>query len=175
MKLLGFERRWAEGVLGGFAPPMPEGEATSGLLTPRPGEVDYAGVFERYAGAGSALSAVGVRLVFWLAALSPFWMSFRFTSLDGVSPEERVRYLDRLVHHKFKLISELMLLIKLAASMALLGTASVRARTNYDRRPKKQPARAKSLVALPIIEATPEPALAEPGPARNQASQQEVV
>ena len=72
-----------------------------------------------------ALSAIGVRLVFWLAALSPFWMSFRFTALDGVTPEERVRYVDRLVHHKFKLISELMLLIKLAASMALLGMVIV--------------------------------------------------
>ncbi len=162
MKLFGFERRWAEGVLGGFAPPLPEGEATAGLLTPRPGEVDYAGVFERYAGAGNLLSTVGVRLVFWIAALSPFWMSFRFTSLDGVPEEERVRYLDRLTHHKFKLISELMLLIKLAASMALLGTASVRARTNYDRRPKKPAARAKPLVALPIVaevasEPTPTP------------------
>jgi hypothetical protein len=175
MKLLGFERRWAEGVLGGFAPPMPEGEATPGLLTPRPGEVDYAGVFERYVGAGNALSAVGVRLIFWLAALSPFWMSFRFTSLDRVSPQERVRYVDRLVHHKFKLISELMLLIKLAASMALLGVGSVRARSNYDRRPKKQPARAKSLVALPIVEATPEPPRVEPSPARTPTSQQEVV
>ncbi len=160
MKLLGFERRWAEGVLGGFAPPMAEAEATPGLLTPRPGEVDWAGVFERYANAGTVLSQLGVRLVFWLAALSPLWMSLRFASLNGVSPEERARYVDRLVHHRFKLISELMILIKLATSMALLGTASVRARSNFDRRPKQQPPRERPLVALPIVEAAPRPSAA---------------
>jgi hypothetical protein len=179
MKLLGFERRWCEGVLGGFAPPMPEGEATPGLLTPRPGEVDWAGVFDRYVHAGSALSHVGIRLMLWVAALSPFWMSFRFATLSSVSAEDRVRYVERLVHHKFKGFSELMLLIKLAASLALLAPASVRARSNYDRRPKKQPPRAKSLVALPIVAAVVEeresPLPTPAQPPTQPDSQQEVV
>lgn len=176
MKLFGFERRWCEGVLGGFAPSLPEGEATAGLLTPRPGEVDYAGVFERYVHAGSALSHVGVRAMLWVAALAPFWMSFRFATLASLSPEERVRYLERLVHHKFKGFSELMLLIKLAASLAILAPASVRARSGYDRRPKKQPQRAKALVALPIVAAaTEDEAVAPMAPPKAPATQQEVV
>jgi hypothetical protein len=174
MKLLGFERRWAEAVLGGFAPPMPESEATPGLLTPRPGEVDWAGVFERMLNAGTGLSHFGVRLVFWLAALCPFWMSFRFTTLVGVSPEDRVKYVDRLVHHRVKLISELMILVKLGASMAFLAPPTVRARSSYDRRPKKSSV-VKPLLALPIVEQAEKPIAPQVPSEPAMPTQQEVV
>lgn len=121
-----FERRWAQALLEAFAPPGGPG------LAPREGEVDYLGTFATLARRARPHAAWGLRIAVWLAALAPMWLWGRLRTVSGLSRGARARLLEELLAHRSFPVRELTLLLKLSASMALLGTSSVRARSGYD-------------------------------------------
>jgi hypothetical protein len=98
---------------------------------------------------GTALAAFGLRVAIWMVATAPLWLFGRFALFETLKHAERTELLSRLLaHHNFA-VRELTMLLKLTAAMALLGTASVRARAHYD---------APSYVApAPKLQAQPEP------------------
>lgn len=125
--MLGFERRWAQALLEAFAPPG------AGGLAPQAGEVDYVAGFQRMLASFTWRAALGLRAALWIGALAPLWMWGRLRSVTKLSVDRRTRLLRELLAHRLFLVRELAFLLKTAASFALLGTPSVRARSNYDR------------------------------------------
>jgi hypothetical protein len=118
--------RWATDLLSAFAP---EG----GLgLAPLTGEVDYAGAYLTLLRGGTRLAALGLVAAVWLLASAPAWRWGRFVSVSRLAPTERARLLAELLRHRWFVVRELTLLLKLAAALALLGVPSVRARSGYD-------------------------------------------
>jgi len=123
------ERRWAVTALEAFAPPGDEG------LVPKPGEVDWGGTLDEMLAIGTRLSAFGVRLAVWIATFAPWWILRRPRTLKGLDVPTRARVLSRLLESRIYIVRELMLLLKIVASTAFLGVASVRDRSHYDRLP----------------------------------------
>jgi hypothetical protein len=132
MKFTKLERRWAADVLSGFAPPSGPG------LVPRAGEVDWVDVVTRIHAASTPLARLGSRLALWIAVFAPLWMCGRLALMGSLPLEERARIINRLLEHRVYFVRELTVLLKIAASFALLGCASVRARSGYDRIPETQ-------------------------------------
>jgi len=131
--MFSFEHRWIEAVFAGFAPPGKSEDPSR--LTPREGEVDHVASFRKMQGACTERAKLGFRIALWMAALAPFWMTFRFKTMTGLRADERAKILDRMLEHRLFFVRELTMLLKVGASFALIGTPSVRARTGYDATP----------------------------------------
>ena len=165
--LTAIERRQAVAILEAFAPPRPsaqgdgkhdESVAESGerpvrCLAPREGEVDYLDSMLRMLQACNGRARLGVRLILFVAMFAPFWMLGRFRTMATMPLDDRCTIVQRLLRHRVFFIRELMMLLKIGASMALLGTPSIRARSGYDRREEKLAA-AKNVRALPVVRAS---------------------
>ncbi len=120
------ERRWAVDLLSAFAPVGGTG------LAPLEGEVDYLGVLETMRRRATRLAALGLRAAIWLLALAPLWHRRSLRTISALPQVARAALLSELLVHRAFVVRELSLLLKLCASMALLGTLSVRARSGYD-------------------------------------------
>ena len=123
---LPFERRWAQVVLAAFAVPSVVG------LVPASSEVDGLDTLDRMTRVSTTRAALGLRLGVWLVMFAPIyaWGSLRlFTRL---SSDERYRILCALLMHRTAIVRGLVAFLKLASCFAMLGTASVRARSGYD-------------------------------------------
>lgn len=121
-----FEQHWAAEVLTAFTAPGVPG------LQPRAGEVDYLETFRRMRRGSTALAAFGLRLAVWMVAFAPVLLLGRLATFSHLARREQTELLSRMLVHRHALIRELTMLLKMAAAMALLGTASVRARSGYD-------------------------------------------
>lgn len=124
--MMGFERRWVRHLLGAFAPSGGPG------LSPLAGEVDYESAFVRMRRHATPLAALGLRAALWMAALAPLWLWGRLATVSRLAKERRSELLRQLLSHRAFAVRELTMLLKLSATMALLGTPSVRARSGYD-------------------------------------------
>lgn len=122
-----FERRWAVAALEGFAG---DGDLAKGETG-----VDYGKTFDAMRAAGNAFAAFGLRLAVWMVALAPLWRLGRPRLFGSLSLEARASLLDKLQHSRAYLVRELTTLLKIVASMALLGSSVVRDRSHYDRLP----------------------------------------
>ncbi len=125
--MMAFERRWAESILEGFAPPGGPG------LSPRTGEARYADAMERMISGATRTAALGFRLALWLAVVAPVLLWGRLTFTPRLAIGERARMLAELLRHKSFLVRELVLLLKIAAAFALFARPELRAASNYDR------------------------------------------
>lgn len=125
--MLAMERRWAVAVLEGFAPVGGSG------LAPREGEVDYLSTIQQMMRASTAKAAFGLRVGLWIAALAPLWLLGKAKTLGSLSRERRAELLAKLLEHRFFLVRELTLLLKLSACMAMFARPALRGRSNYDR------------------------------------------
>jgi len=137
VELTGFERRWAADLLSAFAPEtsadaVGRAAATGAGLAPLPGEVDYLAMFDRMSAGATRLAALGLRAALWLVALAPLWQRGKLQTLSTLSVRARSHALGELLVHRFFVVRELTLLLKLCASMALFASKSVRARSAYD-------------------------------------------
>ena len=130
--LLEVERRQAVAILEAFAPPRDD-EPQRRRLAPRRGEVDYLRAVTRMMAASTAKARLGIHVALLLVALAPLWFCGKLATMAGLALEQRTAILERLARHPFFAVRDLTLLLKLGAAFALLGTASVRARSQYDR------------------------------------------
>ncbi len=163
--LLAFERRQAAAILEAYAPPRAEsdgdvpagkydddakssGERKVRLLVPRPGEVDYVGTVLKMMAASTAQARLGIHLGLAIATFAPLWLCGRFRTMAGLPMEERTPIISRLLKHKNFLVRELMLLLKIGVSLGLIGTPSVRARTQFA---AARETREKKLRSLPVV------------------------
>lgn len=121
-----WEQTWAEAVLTAF---LVDGSPGLNVKT---GEVDYLFTLRRMRSGGTALAAFGLRAAVWMVATAPLWLLGRFAMFGTLAASERSEVLARLLSHEIFAVRELTLLLKLTAAIALLGTASVRARSHYD-------------------------------------------
>jgi len=121
-----WEQTWAIEVLNAFTV-----EGAPGLNV-APGEVDYIGTFSRMRRGSTALAALALRLALWMVVLAPLWLLGRLGTFSALALRDRTELLSHLLSHRSFAVRELTLLLKLTAAMALLGTVSVRARTQYD-------------------------------------------
>ncbi|MCC6213294.1 MAG: hypothetical protein IT376_00360 [Polyangiaceae bacterium] len=128
--MLTFERRAAATVLEAFAP------FQEPALAVRPGEVDWSRAFESMARASSPLAAFGLRAALWIALASPLLVFGSLRSFRSLEPARRSEVIERLLVHRFYIVRELALYLKLTACMAIFSSPAVRARSNYDRRPE---------------------------------------
>lgn len=171
MPLLAFERRQAQAILEAYAPPRAvdassdaeragepagdelkeSGERPVRLLAPRVGEVDYLRSVHRMMEASTGMARLGIHLGLFIAMWSPLWMLGRLRTMKSLPIDERSDIIGKLLRHRVFFVRELMLLLKIGASMALLGTPSVRARSNYDRKraPEGQPR--EGVRKLPVL------------------------
>ncbi len=124
------EEAWALDLLAAFAPPANEGP--NAQLSALPGEVDYLKTLRRMRALSTPLAAFGLRAAVWLLAWAPLWLDGRWLTSSRLQLSERCGLLRRLLAHKSFAVRELSLLLKLVASMALLGAPTVRARSGYD-------------------------------------------
>jgi hypothetical protein len=122
--------RWrnqlVDAVLAGFAPFDGPG------LAPRVGEVDYAGTFERMRRATNPRAALGLWVALWIAVFAPIWLEGTLRTMRALPVARRAELLERLLAHRWFFVRELTTLLKLAASLALFASDSVRARSGYD-------------------------------------------
>jgi len=130
--LLQVERRQAVAILEAFAPPR-EGEPQRARLAPHKGEVDYLRAVMRMMAASTGKARLGIHVALLLVALAPLWLCGKLKTMAGLALEQRTAILERLARHPFFAVRDLTLLLKLGAAFALMGTASVRARSQYDR------------------------------------------
>ena len=154
--MMGFERRWARHLLAAFAP----GEGPG--LAPLPGEVDYVATFARMYREATPLAALGLRLALWIAALAPLWLWGKLATISKVAVERRPQLLRELLVHRAFAVRELSLLLKLTASMALLGTPSVRARSGYDHVQAASKIESGVRARLPLYPSEAKPIAVEP-------------
>jgi len=129
MKLFGFERRFARAILEAFAP----SDSTVGLR-PRPGEVDFVDALERIGRASTARARLGLRAAILVLTFAPLYTRTGLRTMAGLEPRARAALLDKLLDSPRFVLRELTTLLKLQASIALLSTPSIRARSGYDRR-----------------------------------------
>jgi len=123
------ERRWAQSVLGGFAPHGTAADGGDDLLSPREGEVDFGRTMELMMRASSPMAALGMRLALWMVVFWPLPRTFPLLPV-----EQRTQLLRRLLAHRLFAVRELVLLLKLCASMALFSVLAIRDRSNFERR-----------------------------------------
>jgi hypothetical protein len=139
------EQVWIADVLTAFTL---EGEPG---LCPTPGEVDYLRTFSRMRRGSTALAALGLRVAIWMVALAPLWLLGRLNTFSKLALRDRTDLLGRLLSHHSFVVRELTLLLKLTAAMALLGTASVRARSGYDDVQVRASIASPSRLHLPVV------------------------
>jgi hypothetical protein len=149
MKLLNVERGFVQAILEAYAPPT----SREGLV-PHEGEVDYVNAFQLIADGSTDRARIGVRAGLWIIALAPLWLGVAFATMSGLPVEKRAAILDRMLSSNAFIVRELALLIKISAAFALMGTASVRARSNYDRRPGVAPVHIEPVIARARAEKT---------------------
>ncbi len=126
MTFTDFERRWLVAILSGFT--APEGE-----LTVADGEADYLHAAEVMASGSRLKARVGLRVAVWVVALAPAWALGRAQTLDEVPAATRTELLARLLEHRAYLVRGLATLLKLTATLAMMRSPAVRARSGYDR------------------------------------------
>ncbi|MBI5515333.1 MAG: hypothetical protein HY909_16260 [Deltaproteobacteria bacterium] len=127
MTFTSVERRWITATMEAFAH-----EGAPGL-SPRPGEVDWLGTVEAMYLASNPRGRLGVRLGVLFAGLAPLWTLTALCTLPGLPLGRRTELLSKLLYHRWFAVRGLVLLLKLAASFALLGVRAVRDRSGYDR------------------------------------------
>ena len=122
-----WERRQAAAVLEAFAPP-----GGPGLAPPAGADLPFAETLERAVRAACGRGALGFRLALLTAALYPTVVRRWPSTMAGLARGERTRYLADLARHPNPTVRDFVMLLKIAASFALLADPALRAASGYD-------------------------------------------
>lgn len=126
-----FERRRAVAVLRGFA-------------TDGGPDADFEGTLHTMESASTPLARLGMRLAVWLALLWPIWTLRGIRLLSSCPLEVRAEALTHMLRHRRFAVRELLLLLKIAASMALLAPKEAEAAPSLVAEPRLRTAEARS-------------------------------
>lgn len=127
MKLSSIERALAPVVLSSFAPlALPSGFCIG------KGEVDWNEGLDRFLGTASDKARLGIAVSMVAFFFAPLFTLGRFCTLAKATMDERAAAMERLLDHRFFLVREMALLVKLVACMAMFRVSALRARTGYD-------------------------------------------
>lgn len=144
MKLSRWERAWLPVIFTAFVDPEAPGVATT----------HDAAEFEKVIGmilhAASFKGGFGWRAGAALLMLAPLVLEGRFKTLGGVTIAERNALAAKAVVHPFILVRGLSMFVKVTIGMTLMRQATLRARSNYDRRPEA-PREQPRPKALPVV------------------------
>ncbi len=122
-----WERRQAAAVLEAFAPP-----GGPGLAPPEGLDLAFASTFEEAVRAACGRGALGFRLSLLTAAVYPALATRRPVTMAGLPRGERTRWLRQLARHPNPTVRDFVMLLKVAASFALLRGSALRRRSGYD-------------------------------------------
>lgn len=127
MKLTSIERSLAPVVLSSFAPlALPSGFSIGA------NEVDWNEGLDRFLSAASDKARLGIVVSMITFFFAPVFTLGRLCTLARASAEERAEAMVRLLDHRWFIVREMALLVKLVACMAMFRVSSLRARTSYD-------------------------------------------
>lgn len=121
------ERRIGVAILEGFAPPSADPKA----IVPLDGEVDFGETLDLMVDGGNPRARLGTRLAILVVNLAPLYLLMFPRTMASLPHAKRAKVLDRMLASDVFIIRELALLLKLTASFALLGVASVVERSHY--------------------------------------------
>jgi len=124
------EKRWLNATFDGFAPPAQVGP--EGHLVPRPDEADHVANFQRLNARATPLAKLGLHVALAMAGTAPLWGAGKLQTIEAMPLEDRVALLERMSEHTNPVIRDLTWLLKVQASMSLMGTKSLRSRSRYD-------------------------------------------
>ena len=130
--MFGFERRWALSIMEAMAPSSGDPPAQPELLTAAPGEADFQHALGRVYGRATPLARISMRLSIWLVTWAPLWVGLGAFSFGSLTLERRQELLERLLDHQLFAVREAAFMLKVCASLAILGAPGVRARSGYD-------------------------------------------
>jgi hypothetical protein len=122
MTLARFERRWAAAAMGAIFP----GSRAVGLAGIDAMDLD--GFLRELMGHLPRRAAVGVRLAVWIAALAPWFVIGRLTTIARLGVPERVMVLAALLASERYAIRSLALLLKALGALLYVADDGVRAR-----------------------------------------------
>jgi hypothetical protein len=142
LPLTRLETFWARLVLPSFT------GTSHGFVAPDT-EVDYLEGLRRFMSKASDKANLGIRVAFFLAVTTPFWLGGRLKGFASLTPVERSELLDRMSHHRVFFVRELCLLLKLIACMAIFRVPGTRERTGYDGLERER--RAAGVRKLPVL------------------------
>ena len=145
------EQDWAAEVLTAFTLDGAPG------LNAAPGEVDYVGALRRMRRNSTKLAGVALRIAVWMVAFAPLLLYGRFRMFSRLARRDQSELLKRMLEHRHLVIRELTALLKLTAAMALLGTASVRARSGYDEHTPRTRIESSAHLHLPLLQQPSKP------------------
>lgn len=140
------EQDWAADVLTAFTVDGAPG------LNAAPGEVDYLGALRRMRRNSTKLAGLALRLAVWLVAFAPLLLYGRFRMFSRLARREQSELLERMLEHRHLVVRELTALLKLTAAMALLGTATIRARSGYDEHTPRTRIESGAHLHLPLLQ-----------------------
>jgi hypothetical protein len=129
--MTGVEQRWTGLVLSSFSGSTAGFTVVEGPLSE--GKVDYVAAATCFAGAASEKARLGFRVAVLLAWTAPLWLGRRFAVMGSLGAEERSAVLDAMSRHRFFVVRELCLLLKLIACMAIFRSPAARVRSGFDR------------------------------------------
>jgi hypothetical protein len=136
-------------ILEGFAPPQNAG------LSPRDATPDWARTIDLMMDAGTPLAMFGLYAAFFIALVAPIFTIGTPKLMTGLDVQARSEVLDAMLKSKIFFVRELSMLLKIAASMALLGCEPIRAQSHYDdatpERRRDRRIAAKTLPTLPVL------------------------
>jgi hypothetical protein len=133
-------------VLEGFAPPENAG------VSPRDASPDYARAIDVMRQTSTPVASFGVWAAFVLAQVCPLLLCGIPRLMTSLPVERRAHVLDRMLTSHVFIIRELSMLLKIGASMALLGNPQLRAQSHYDASgPEQRHARRLAAKTLPML------------------------
>ena len=134
MTLTSWENRWAEAAMGAIFP----GSRENGFADIR--AMDVPGFLRRVVRSVPRRVAIGLRVAIWLVALAPVALLRRFTTITGLTLDEREAVVARLVTSETYAIRSLVMILKTMGALLYAADDSVRARM--------RPAQPQSIVTL---------------------------
>lgn len=142
----GQAQSWMVAILEGFAPPENPGVA------PRDVSPDYARAIDVMRSASTPIASFGVYAAFVLAQICPLLLCGIPRLMTSLPVQRRAHVLDAMLSSHVFIIRELSMLLKIGASMALLGNAQLREQSHYDSAgPEQRRVRRTAAKTLPVL------------------------
>lgn len=148
--LASFELAWTDAAFDTIYPEPPQSALPHGVLSMHP-----ARFFQNVLAAVPLEQSLGLRVTLWMIALAPLFTIRKLGTIASITPEDRVRVLERLLASPYYFVRQLTMSFKAIATLLYAQSEPVRAAMTTPRRPLVNAARLTSR-AKPVHEASSE-------------------